>query len=188
MENGVKYVDKISPEIVGWMKEITDKPRMFSLGCFYRKDKWMSMFGQVTDAQVFGRELTDREMIDITGCRSALTGDIISWETEPWTLTSPGRSSRLELLDYERDVCARQDVSQGVSVSGLYQHGDVSVWNGDGASQAQLQGVPAHVQQDVRRDDELHQPDRVLSHLAPPRLPRQCECRGVFHCPGQRHQ
>lgn len=29
----------------------------------------MSMFGSVTDAQVFGRELSDGEMIDITGCR-----------------------------------------------------------------------------------------------------------------------
>ena len=30
----------------------------------------MSMFGSVTDAQVFSRELSDQEMIDITGCRS----------------------------------------------------------------------------------------------------------------------
>ena len=27
VENGVKYVDKISPEIVGWMEKITDKVR-----------------------------------------------------------------------------------------------------------------------------------------------------------------
>ena len=92
MENGVKYVDKISPEVVDWMKKITDKvrltrphptflsqsslftfqPRIFSLGCFYRKDKWMSMYGHVTDAQVFSRDLTDQEMIDITNCRQVL--------------------------------------------------------------------------------------------------------------------
>ena len=88
VENGVKYVDKISPEIVGWMEKITDKvsthhtfppstlftfqPRIFSLGCFYRKDKWMSMYGHVTDAQVFSRDLTDQEMIDITNCRQVL--------------------------------------------------------------------------------------------------------------------
>ena len=29
----------------------------------------MSMFGSVTDAQVFSRELTDREMIEMTDCR-----------------------------------------------------------------------------------------------------------------------
>ena len=72
VENGVKYVDKISPEIVGWMEKMTDKPRIFSLGCFYRKDKWMSMYGHVTDAQVFSRDLTDQEMIDITNCRQVL--------------------------------------------------------------------------------------------------------------------
>ena len=29
----------------------------------------MSMYGHVTDAQVFSRDLTDQEMIDITNCR-----------------------------------------------------------------------------------------------------------------------
>ena len=27
VENGVKYVDKISPEIVGWLEQMTDKVR-----------------------------------------------------------------------------------------------------------------------------------------------------------------
>ena len=30
VENGVKYVDKISPEVVDWMKQITDKVRLTS--------------------------------------------------------------------------------------------------------------------------------------------------------------
>ena len=42
--------------------------------------------------------------------RSDLTGDMISWEREPWSLTSPLQSSEVEMLDYERDVCQRQDV------------------------------------------------------------------------------
>ena len=29
----------------------------------------MSMYGSVTDVQVFSRELTDLEMIEMTGCR-----------------------------------------------------------------------------------------------------------------------
>ena len=29
----------------------------------------MSMFGSVTDAQVYSRELSDQEMIEITDCR-----------------------------------------------------------------------------------------------------------------------
>ena len=30
----------------------------------------MSMYGSVTDAQVFSRELSSQEMVDITSCRS----------------------------------------------------------------------------------------------------------------------
>ena len=42
--------------------------------------------------------------------RSDLTGDMISWEREPWSLTSPQQSSEVELVDFERDVCQSQDV------------------------------------------------------------------------------
>ena len=47
------------------------KASIFTHGCFYRNMgvKMMSMFGSVTDAQVFSRELTDLEMIEMTGCR-----------------------------------------------------------------------------------------------------------------------
>ena len=45
---------------------------IFTLGCFYRNQevKFMSMYGSVTDAQVFSRELSSQEMVDITSCRS----------------------------------------------------------------------------------------------------------------------
>ena len=88
--------------------------------------KMMSMFGSVTDAQVFSRELTDREMIEMTDCRfvqqnksschlnfpirTFLTGNILSWERETWNLTSPNNSSQLEILDFEKDVCSRPKV------------------------------------------------------------------------------
>ena len=44
---------------------------IFTLGCFYRDQsvKNMSMFGSVTDAQVFSRELSDQEMVDMTSCK-----------------------------------------------------------------------------------------------------------------------
>ena len=43
-----------------------------TLGCYYRDVgvKFMSMYGSVTDAQVFSRELSNQEMVDITSCRS----------------------------------------------------------------------------------------------------------------------
>ena len=52
----------------------------------------MSMFGSVTDAQVFSRELTDKEMMDITGCR--LVASYTSHLTPHTSLMSlPGTSS-----------------------------------------------------------------------------------------------
>ena len=92
----------------------------------------MSMFGSVTDAQVFSRELTDKEMMDITGCRwvepytshltphtshltdvsprNFITGDILSWDTATWNLTTPWNSSEMEILDFEKDVCSNNEV------------------------------------------------------------------------------
>ena len=50
---------------------------MFTLGCHYRNRevKYMSMYGSVTDAQVFSRELSVEEMVDYTTCRSVM----VSW-------------------------------------------------------------------------------------------------------------
>ena len=47
------------------------KAGIFTLGCFYRDQevKFMSMYGSVTDAQVFSRELSDQEMVDMTSCK-----------------------------------------------------------------------------------------------------------------------
>ena len=44
---------------------------IFTLGCFYRDQsmKNMPMYGSVTDAQVFSRELSDQEMEDMTSCK-----------------------------------------------------------------------------------------------------------------------
>ena len=36
----------------------------------------MSMYGSVTDAQVFSRELSDQEMVDITSCRCTYTAPV----------------------------------------------------------------------------------------------------------------
>ena len=43
-----------------------------TLGCYYRNTGvgFMSMYGSVTDTQVFSRGLSVQEMVDITSCRS----------------------------------------------------------------------------------------------------------------------
>ena len=71
MENGEKAVDKYNKEIVDWMADVPNKASIFTLGCFYRQSGtgFMSMHGSVTDAQVFSRELSDQEMVDMTTCK-----------------------------------------------------------------------------------------------------------------------
>ena len=89
-ENGEVYVDKYSKVIVDNMKQIqlqvyiyfyfflvkyllciSNEAEIFTLGCFYRDQsmKNMPMYGSVTDAQVFSRELSDQEMVDMTSCK-----------------------------------------------------------------------------------------------------------------------
>ena len=85
---------------------------MFTLGCYYRGTSgtgFMSMYGSVTDAQIFSRELSDQEMKDVTTCSAFPNGDVLSWESEPWILKSPLQSSEEELLDLEKDICKSPD-------------------------------------------------------------------------------
>ena len=93
IENGQILDDKYSEEIIQYMQRIPEKvptsphsqkgkglfsillqAGIFTLGCFYSDQlplgKFMSMYGSVTDAQVFSRELSVEEMVDITSCRS----------------------------------------------------------------------------------------------------------------------
>ena len=107
VENGVKAVDKPNKEIIGWMRTIPTRLSMLTVGCYYREGGtgFMSMYGSVTDTQVFGRELSDQEMIEMTSCKKFYTGDIVSWEREQWTLKSPLQTSAIEFLDLEKDVC-----------------------------------------------------------------------------------
>ena len=71
----------------------------------------MSMYGSVTDAQIFSRELSDQEMKDVTTCSAFPNGDVLSWESEPWILKSPLQSSEEELLDLEEAVKQLKQVS-----------------------------------------------------------------------------
>ena len=71
VENGVKNAERYYEELVEWMKGVSHEAGIFTYGCFYRNQgvQRMSMYGSVTDAQMFSRELSDEEMIDITSCK-----------------------------------------------------------------------------------------------------------------------
>jgi hypothetical protein len=42
-----------------------------------------TILGQVTDLQIFGSELTDRQMKAFTSCEQLLKGDLLSWDSTP---------------------------------------------------------------------------------------------------------
>ena len=129
VENGHVAVDKISDDITNFMERIPFEVQkleskeyqkynsdylqasIFTLGCFYRDQgvKFMSMYGSVTDGQVFSRELSVEEMVEVTSCRQFPQGDIISWDRDPWVLRSPWNRSKAEILDLEKDVCANHE-------------------------------------------------------------------------------
>ena len=108
-ENGVKRFE----ETYDRLKEIGEQLKELSLvtvGCWYipvEKTEY-SMFGEFTDFQLFGKILSDEEMIAITGCNKRQEGDIIAWDQEEWYLNGTEKSSRKELLEFEEDVCRKE--------------------------------------------------------------------------------
>ena len=91
VENGKVAADEYSSDIINFMKKIpvevynsacsfflqyltvyNIQASILTLGCYYRDVgvKFMSMYGSVTDAQVFSRELSNQDMVDIISCRS----------------------------------------------------------------------------------------------------------------------
>ena len=55
--------------------------------------------------------------------RTFIPGNILSWESETWNLTSPNNSSQKEILDFEADVCSRPKV-MSCTVHCTTVHGD----------------------------------------------------------------
>ena len=71
VEDGVlRYKRELSQDDVRLLKDVGESGNIFTLGCMYwnRVNKYMSMLGSITDAQVFSRILDDDEMIGFTTC------------------------------------------------------------------------------------------------------------------------
>ena len=71
VEDGVlHYQRKLSQDDVKLLEDVGDSGNIFTLGCMYwnRVNKYMTMMGSITDAQVFSRILEDNEMIGFTTC------------------------------------------------------------------------------------------------------------------------
>ena len=71
VEDGVlRYKRELSQDDVRLLEDVGDSGNIFTLGCMYwnRVNKYMTMLGSITDAQVFSRILEDDEMIGFTTC------------------------------------------------------------------------------------------------------------------------
>ena len=83
-----------------------------AVGCFYRDTgtPYPSMYGRITDFQIFGRILSDSEMESVTGCRARMEGDVVSWDKTQWVTSGP-RSIKKEYLDFKTTICTNPEKS-----------------------------------------------------------------------------
>ena len=71
----------------------------------------VSTSGMFTDLQIFGRILSKQELEDWTGCQERLTGDLVSWDTEIWSLNTTRNNSEVENLNFETNICDMRNIS-----------------------------------------------------------------------------
>ena len=110
-ENGQKMNEEPMEKFEEIYAKLEQGVNIFTVGCAYienLEEDWtyaMSMLGSFTDFQVFGRILSQDEAEDITGCRSVVQGDLVSWEHDDWYLNGTEKTSEVEYLRFQGDVC-----------------------------------------------------------------------------------
>ena len=111
-ENGILRFEDTYEKLVEIGKNLNNTLNHVTLGCWYIPyEQGNEMYGEYTDFQMFGRTLTGRELNEITGCNERKEGDIISWGTEDWHMNGTEKTSKQEILDFEGDVCRKQNSS-----------------------------------------------------------------------------
>ena len=100
-ENGKKSFEITSEGLAKFAKNIKQTMNHVSAGCLYRRGGlgYMSMYGIVTDLQIFSRVLSESEMEQITGCDQYMKGDIVNMEETEWILMNVHNSSEKEMID-----------------------------------------------------------------------------------------
>ena len=96
--------------------ETTTTLNHVSAGCAYEAEAtdiedpyFYSMYGRVSDLQIFGSVLTDDDMRKITGCEDRSTGDILNWDTTKWETSGVSQDIRKESLDWKDIICKPQE-------------------------------------------------------------------------------
>ena len=71
----------------------------------------MSMYGRITDLQLWDRILEEKEMESITGCEDIKEGNLLNMATSNWILNNMFNSSEKEMVDLESEVCSKSQKS-----------------------------------------------------------------------------
>ena len=110
-ENGVLAGEKQFDGYVTFKEEVPDfEATVICVGCNFDWDQ-ATHPGVVTDFQLFGRALNSEELEKWTGCQERLQGDIVNWDAEDWIFNQTGNGSKIEFLDFEKDVCDMRNMS-----------------------------------------------------------------------------
>ena len=83
-------------------------------GCAYKSSGssgYQSMYGRVTDVQIFGKTLSENEMIAVTNCDISLHGDILRWDNTTWIRSGTKKNIKEESLDWKATVCNNSNKS-----------------------------------------------------------------------------
>ena len=110
VENGEVQANSKSSDI----KPLETPMNLVAAGCYYRpigKTKYQSMYGRITDVQIFSRLLSENEMEEISGCKRREEGDLLSWDATQWLRRGPKQDIREEMLDFTENVCYHSDKS-----------------------------------------------------------------------------
>lgn len=112
-ENGKKSFEITSEGLAEFAKNIKQTMNHVSAGCLYRRGGigYMSMYGIVTDLQIFSRVLSESDMEQITGCDQYMKGDIVDMEKTEWILVNVHNSSEKEMIDLKNEVCKEKGKS-----------------------------------------------------------------------------
>ena len=107
-EDGKLQFEDTFDEYLEFKDKMTFSPKIISIGCLYGDSQYWNNRAQIiTDFQMFGRVLTNKEMEEWTNCGRRFPGDIVNWDLEDWFFNKTESSNVSEVvnLEFEKDIC-----------------------------------------------------------------------------------
>ena len=109
-ENGIKMAEDKNEKLV--TNVLSDRGlKSLLVGCHVGTNRQDTHSGVLTDFQLFGRVLSQEELVSWTTCEMRLEGDVVNWETDSWTFKRTGDGSEIEYLDFKRSICDMKERS-----------------------------------------------------------------------------